>query len=98
MNGAVFSAPCYVATGMFGRLCWLYNTGNLKINRVISCYDFVNCTDHIFLCGLSPITGYLVHLHLKLRRLEEELHKVIELMNETEPCYDSEKNTSNHPT
>ena len=41
--------------------------------------------------GLSPTTGYLAHLHLKLRLLEEELHKVIELMNETEPWYDSEK-------
>lgn len=32
-----------------------------------------------------------MHLHLKLRRLEAGLHKVIELMNETEPWYDSEK-------
>lgn len=39
---------------------------------------------------LSNKTGYLVYLYKKLGNLEEEIHKIRTLMQETEPWYDSD--------
>ena len=47
--------------------------------------------------SVSPKTGYLYRVFLHLQQSQNELAQAIEIMQENEPWYDTNKNTSKKP-